>query len=116
MSQLQACGVVPKIESSYLEAFGDDAGLGALASGEVLVKSIDEPRPEVQDIPLLLYGKALVAAAHHCLHELMRAHLHHSQTQCCYKLEEQHTISRAKGRLSVVWCPDSDDRAHTSTT
>ena len=40
------------------------------------MKGIDEPRPEVQCIPLLLNGEALVAAAHHSLHELMGADLH----------------------------------------
>ena len=61
---------------AYLEALGDDAGLVALASGEVVVQGVDEPGPEFQHIPLLLYGKALVAAAHHCLHELMWTDLH----------------------------------------
>ena len=82
ITQLKAFDMVTQNESSYLEALGDDAVLGALASGEVLVQSIDEPGPEVQHIPLLLYGEALVAAAHHRLHELMRAHLHHNQTSC----------------------------------
>lgn len=63
--------------NTYLKTLGDDAGLVALASGEVQVQCVDKPGPEVQHIPLLLYGEALVAAAHHCLHELVRAHLHH---------------------------------------
>ena len=54
-----------------LEAFGDDAGLVALGPRQVLVQGIDEPGPEVQSIALLLYGEALVAAAHDSLHELM---------------------------------------------
>lgn len=74
----------------HLEALGDDAGLGALASGKVLVQSVDEPCPELQHVPLLLYGEALVAAAHHCLHELVGADLHHHHHQhdkpYCFRL------------------------------
>ena len=66
-------------EGAYLEALGDDAGLVALASRKVMVQGIDEPCPEFQHIPLLLYGEALVAAAHDCLHEFVWTHLHHNQ-------------------------------------
>lgn len=40
------------------------------------MKGINKPGPEVQCIPLLLNGEALVAAAHHSLHELMGTDLH----------------------------------------
>lgn len=78
-------------EGSHLEAPRNDAGLGALASGKVLVQRVDEPCPEVQHVPLLLYGEALVAAAHHCLHELVGADLHnhyHHYNPCCFRSEE----------------------------
>ena len=41
----------------------------------MVVQGVDEPGPEVQGIPLLLYGEALAAAAHHSLHELVGADL-----------------------------------------
>lgn len=63
------------MEEPYLEALGDDGGLVTLASRQMLVEGVDEPGPELQDIPLLLYGEPLVAAAHHRLHELVGAHL-----------------------------------------
>lgn len=44
------------------------------------MQGVDEPGPELQGICLLLYGEALVAAAHHCLHELMGTDLHDHQS------------------------------------
>ncbi len=41
----------------------------------MVVEGVDEPGPEVQGVPLLLYGEALAAAAHHGLHELVRTDL-----------------------------------------
>ncbi len=58
-----------------LKTLGDDAGLVALGGREVVVEGVDEPGPEVQGVPLLLYGEALAAAAHHGLHEFVRADL-----------------------------------------
>ena len=60
---------------AHLKTLGDDAGLVALGARELLVEGVDEPSPEVQGIPLLLYSEALAAAAHHSLHELVRADL-----------------------------------------
>ncbi len=60
---------------AHLKTLGDDAGFVALGPREVLVERVDEPGPEVQGVPLLLYGEALAAAAHHSLHELMRTDL-----------------------------------------
>lgn len=75
----------PQWLEANLEAFGDDAGLVALCPRQVLVQCVDEPGPEVQSIALLLYGEALVAAAHHSLHELMGADLCTKVLPYCFK-------------------------------
>jgi len=67
--------LIMKSVNAHLKTLGDDAGPVALGAGEVVVEGIDEPGPEVQGIALLLYGEALAAAAHHGLHELVRADL-----------------------------------------
>ena len=61
---------------AYLKALGDDAGFAPPASCEVMMQCIDEPRPELQGVCLLLNGEALLTAAHHCLHELMGTDLY----------------------------------------
>ena len=65
---------------AHLKAFGNDGGLVASAPRKVMMQLVDEPGPELQRICLLLYGEALLAAAHHSLHELVRAHLHRAAT------------------------------------
>lgn len=67
--------MVMRSNDAHLKTLGDDTGLIALGAREVLVEGVDEPGPEVQGVPLLLYGEALAAAAHHSLHELVRADL-----------------------------------------
>lgn len=79
---------------TYLEAFGDDAWLAALASRKVMVQRVDEPCPELQGICLLLNCEALVAAAHHSLHELMGTDLDQPAyvLQCTYTILHTYTI------------------------
>jgi len=67
--------MVTESNDAHLKTHGNDTGLVALGAREVLVEGVDEPGPEVQGIPLLLYGEALAAAAHHGLHELVRTDL-----------------------------------------
>ena len=43
---------------------------------------VDKPGPELDGIPLLLDGEALVAGRHDRLHELVRADLHPGAMTC----------------------------------
>mmetsp|Transcript_2777 Transcript_2777/g.4677 ORF Transcript_2777/g.4677 Transcript_2777/m.4677 type:complete len:312 (+) Transcript_2777:303-1238(+) len=58
-----------------LQIVRDDGALLHLPARELEVQRVQHPRHELHRVPLLHYGELLLAARHHRLHELMRAHL-----------------------------------------
>ena len=59
----------------YLEALCDDRLLLDLPSSEIKVQRVEQPGEELHRVALLLNHKALLAACHDRLHELVRADL-----------------------------------------